>query len=98
MSAEVKYCFDTDEVEEAARSMADIKVRRLPVLDAKKRLVGIVSLGDIALAEGSDPAGEALCCDFRTGRGRRIGRNFHGRRGPARRIFSDYLGAGAVLE
>ena len=68
MSAEVKYCFDTDEVEEAARNMADIKVRRLPVLDAKKRLVGIVSLGDIALAEGSDPAGEALCAISEPGR------------------------------
>ena len=61
MSAEVRYCFDTDEVEEVARNMADIKLRRLPVLDAKKRLVGIISLGDIALAEGPDPAGQALC-------------------------------------
>jgi CBS-domain-containing membrane protein len=41
--------------------MADIKLRRLPVVDAKKRLVGIVSLADIALAEGPEPAGHALC-------------------------------------
>jgi CBS domain-containing protein len=61
MSTEVKYCFDTDEVDEVARNMADIKLRRLPVLDGRKRLVGIISLGDIALAEGPDPAGKALC-------------------------------------
>jgi CBS domain-containing protein len=61
MSAEVRYCFDTDEVDEVAGNMADIKLRRLPVLDANKRLVGIISLGDIALADGPDSAGPALC-------------------------------------
>jgi CBS domain-containing protein len=39
--------------------MADIKV--LPVLNRDKRLVGIVSLGDIATADGPDSAGEAIC-------------------------------------
>jgi CBS domain-containing protein len=61
MSAEVRYCFADDDIEEIAHNMADIKVRRLPVLNAKKRLVGIISLSDIALAEGPDPAGHALC-------------------------------------
>ena len=41
--------------------MADIKVRRLPVLNKSKRLVGIVSLGDLALTDGPTNAGEALC-------------------------------------
>jgi CBS domain-containing protein len=50
MSSEVKYCFDDQEVDEVARNMADIQVRRLPVLDRNKRLVGILSLGDIANA------------------------------------------------
>ena len=43
------------------KNMADIKVRRLPVLDRDKRLVGIVSLGDLALTDGPANAGEALC-------------------------------------
>jgi CBS domain-containing protein len=61
MSKEVKYCFEDDDLDEVAQNMADIKVRRLPVLDHNKRLVGIVSLGDIAVAEGPEPAGEAIC-------------------------------------
>ena len=41
--------------------MADIKVRRLPVLNREKRLVGILSLGDMALTDGPSNAGSALC-------------------------------------
>jgi CBS domain-containing protein len=48
MTKEVLYCFDTDEVDEAARNMGKAKVRRLPVLNKDKRMVGIVSLGDLA--------------------------------------------------
>jgi CBS domain-containing protein len=61
MSSEVMYCFDDEDLEDVAHNMADIKVRRLPVLNRKKRLVGIVSLGDIALADGPESAGEAIC-------------------------------------
>jgi CBS domain-containing protein len=61
MTREVKYCFADDDVEEVAHNMGDIQVRRLPVLNQDKRLVGIVSLGDIAMAEGPEPAGEAIC-------------------------------------
>jgi CBS domain-containing protein len=61
MSADVKYCFENDDVGEVAQNMADIKVRRLPVLNESKRLVGIVSLGDLAVADGPANAGEALC-------------------------------------
>ena len=61
MSTEVKYCFEDDDVSDVARNMAEIKLRRLPVVDGRKRLVGIISLGDIALAQGPDTAGEALC-------------------------------------
>jgi hypothetical protein len=41
--------------------MADIKLRRMPVLNRDKRLVGILSLGDIAVMDGPSNAGEALC-------------------------------------
>ena len=61
MSKDVKYCFEDDELDEVAENMADIKVRRLPVLNRDKRLVGILSLGDIALTEGAGSAGNALC-------------------------------------
>ena len=60
MSKDVKYCFEEDDVDDVAQNMADIKVRRLPVLNKGKRLVGIVSLGDLALTDGPDNAGEAL--------------------------------------
>ncbi|HKY85135.1 MAG TPA: CBS domain-containing protein [Pseudorhodoplanes sp.] len=60
MSTEVKYCFDDDNIDDVARNMADIKVRRLPVVNHDKRLVGILSLGDIAVEEGPDDAGVAL--------------------------------------
>jgi CBS domain-containing protein len=61
MSKEVRYCFEDDDLDEVAQNMADIKVRRLPVLNRNKRLVGILSLGDIALADGAGSAGSALC-------------------------------------
>jgi CBS domain-containing protein len=59
MSAEVKYCFEDEAVEDVARSMGDIQVRRLPVLNRDKRLVGIVSLGDLAV-EHAAQASNAL--------------------------------------
>jgi CBS domain-containing protein len=61
MTEEVKYCFEDDDLDEVADNMADIKVRRLPVLDRDKRLVGILSLADLALADGARSAGSALC-------------------------------------
>jgi len=51
MSREVLYCFDDQEIKDIARNMGEVKVRRLPVVNRDKRLVGIVSLGDLALNE-----------------------------------------------
>jgi len=51
MTEDVKYCFDDQEIEEVTHNMADIQVRRLPVLNRDKRLVGILSLGDVATSE-----------------------------------------------
>src|SRR6266481_2915644 len=51
MSKEVKYCFDDDDIDDVAYEMAELKVRRMPVLNHDKRLVGILSLGDIARSE-----------------------------------------------
>src|SRR5439155_16215688 len=47
MSAEVRYCFDDEDVAHVAENMAELQVRRLPVVNREKRLVGIVSLGDL---------------------------------------------------
>src|SRR5262245_30856585 len=52
MSNEVKYCYESDNIDAVAKNMADIKVRRLPVLNREKRLVGIASLADIATDQG----------------------------------------------
>ncbi len=60
MTEEVKYCFEDDDTNEVARNMADLQVRRLPVLDQDKRLVGIISLADMAVTEGASQAGEAV--------------------------------------
>lgn len=48
MSAEIRYCFMDDDVDDVAKNMADLEVRRLPVVNRDKRLVGIVSLGNFA--------------------------------------------------
>ena len=54
MSKEMLYCLDTDDIDDVARNMGKAQVRRLPVVNSDKRLVGIVSLGD--LARNDDPA------------------------------------------
>ena len=54
MTPEVIYCFDDEDVKEAAKKMEEKQVRRLPVLNREKRLVGIVSLGDLAVRTGKE--------------------------------------------
>lgn len=48
MSRDIKYCFEDETVEHVAQNMGDLQMRRLPVMDRRRRLVGIVSLGDLA--------------------------------------------------
>ena len=55
---QVLYCFEDDDVSDAAKNMGDQQVRRLPVLNRDKRLVGIVSLGDIS-KDAARKAGQA---------------------------------------
>ena len=59
MSREVKYCYDDAETDEVLDNMAEIQVRRMPVVDHDKRLVGIVSIGDLAKQESRE-TGKAL--------------------------------------
>jgi CBS domain-containing protein len=67
MTKEVLYCFEDEDHDDVATNMAEVKVRRLPVLDAKKRLVGIISLGDLAMSNGPQASGVALCGISRPG-------------------------------
>ncbi|MBX6744684.1 MAG: CBS domain-containing protein [Acetobacteraceae bacterium] len=61
MSPEVRYVFEDDGLEHVAENMAEQQLRRLPVVNREKRLVGILSLGDIARQERSgDLAGRTL--------------------------------------
>lgn len=54
MTPDVVYCFEDQDVRDAAKLMQDRQVRRLVVLDRDKRLVGIVSLGDLAVEVRDD--------------------------------------------
>jgi len=54
MTPNVIYCFEDQDVTEAARLMKENQVRRLVVLNRDKRLVGIVSLGDLAVDTGDE--------------------------------------------
>ncbi len=59
MTRDVKYCFEDQDVDEVCRNMGEIQVRRLPVINRDKRLVGILSLGDVAFG-GGDGIGPTL--------------------------------------
>jgi CBS domain-containing protein len=61
MSRGICWAYEDDSVEEAARVMSERQVRRLPIVNRDKRLVGIVALGDFAVERSEvKPAAEAL--------------------------------------
>lgn len=59
MTDDVLYCTQEQSADEALRLMGEQQVRRLPVVDADKRLVGVVSLGDLA-TRGDEPVDQAV--------------------------------------
>ncbi|MEZ2131657.1 MULTISPECIES: CBS domain-containing protein [unclassified Sinorhizobium] len=59
MTSDVKYCFEDEEIDDVARNMGDIQVRRLPVVSRDKRLVGVISLADAARNDSAS-AGRGL--------------------------------------
>ncbi len=59
MTEEVKYCYEDDELAAICQNMAENQLRRLPVMNKDKRLVGIVSLSDLSKQEPQG-AGQAL--------------------------------------
>jgi len=56
MTRAVVYCFEDQEVSEASKLMQEKQIRRLPILNREKRLVGIVSLGDLAVHSAEEKA------------------------------------------
>jgi CBS domain-containing protein len=61
MTEEVICCYEDQEIQEAARIMEEKQIRRLPVIDRERSLVGVVSLGDLAVRQHNERlAGEVL--------------------------------------
>lgn len=61
MTPQVHWCYEDQSLEEAEEMMKSKQIRRLPVISREKRLVGILTLGDLAI-KGEDPelVGETL--------------------------------------
>jgi CBS domain-containing protein len=60
MTKEIRYCFEDEDSQAVAQKMAEWQVRRLPILNRDKRLIGIVSLGDLAIGDRGEAPHEAL--------------------------------------
>jgi CBS domain-containing protein len=60
MTSEVRYCFEDEDTAHIARNMGDQQIRRLPVVDRNKRLVGILALADLATSAKTGHATAAL--------------------------------------
>ncbi len=60
MTADVTFCTENEDVEDAAHLMEEKKVRRLPVLDDKDQLVGMLTVGDISHAVSHELSGEVI--------------------------------------
>lgn len=60
MSSGIKYVFEDEDTQSASENMSRLQVRRLPVLNREKRLVGIVALGDLATKQDGLVAATAL--------------------------------------
>ena len=60
MTAGIIFCLDKQELDDAARMMETKKVRRLPVINGKKRMVGMLSLGDVYHAAPRAVSEEAM--------------------------------------
>jgi CBS domain-containing protein len=60
MSKGIVYCTETEDLGDAIRLMEDKKIRRLPVINDKKRMVGMLSLGDVSHAASRELSGEVI--------------------------------------
>ena len=60
MSGQVDYCYEDQDADEAVHIMQDRQIRRLPIVNKEHELIGIVSLGDLAVKSDTGASGEAL--------------------------------------
>jgi len=60
MTRQVLYCFEDESIEHVAQNMGEQKVRRLPVMNREKRLVGILSIGDVSRTTKPNTTGKAM--------------------------------------
>ena len=51
MTEQTRWCTEDQSTDEVMKQMGDVQIRRLPVLDAQRKIVGIVSLGDLAIRQ-----------------------------------------------
>lgn len=67
MSGKVCWCFEDDDIDDALQRMAEEQIRRMPVLNSEKRLVGIVSIGDFTDSAQPQQTGRTLSAISRHG-------------------------------
>lgn len=60
MTEGVVFCRDTEELGDAIHVMEDKQIRRMPAIDEEKRMVGMLSLGDVSHAASQQLTGEVL--------------------------------------
>ncbi|MGD0024705.1 MAG: CBS domain-containing protein [Xanthobacteraceae bacterium] len=60
MTAEIHCCREDEELANAVRHMEELKVRRLPVIDKSKRMIGILTLGDVSQSAPVDLLSECI--------------------------------------
>ncbi len=60
MTRGIFYCRDSEELDDALRIMESRKIRRLPVINENKRMVGMLSLGDVSHAASHELSGELM--------------------------------------
>ncbi len=54
MSTDVRTCTEDQSIDDVLATMGDVQIRRIPVLDAQSKVIGIVSLGDVATSDAAD--------------------------------------------
>jgi CBS domain-containing protein len=65
MTRDVAWCYEDEEIEEAAQKMSDRQIQRLAIVDRSEKLVGILSLGDVARARESSPGATRVLQDIK---------------------------------
>ena len=60
MTAQIHCCREDEDLAKAIRHMEELKIRRLPVINKSKRMVGILSLGDVSHSAPTDLLSECI--------------------------------------